>query len=379
MAGIDIKKAREKKEQRAREEAKRKNFSPTLWWKPKVGENIIRLMPPWTAEGPNAGQFWREVHIHWGVGPDEDNQRNFNCPARTPGEGGPCPVCDYVKQLRATRNSVDMELAKDIAAKPSYYSNIVDKEDPVYSEQDVAEWVESQDDKERECPFKAGDSKIQIWRYGVNLFDEILDLVAGGKDVSDLETGRDLIITRKGKGKEDTKYRLRADIDDSEFVYSGKRELSAAMSNLDERFTLAEPEEMYTQLHGEEAPARKQLDSKKKAAPKLPSVESDVDEMPDWAEPEQQEADSDGSGELPSDEEPPECFKDADVYSDEDAECVGGDKGDEVFDPCPFKDACRLAVLGPEDKKPRRRRAGKKPATNSGADDLEAEMRKRIQ
>jgi len=50
---------------------------PMPFLKLKSGKNKIRVMPPWTEEGTNAYQWWREVWTHWGVGPDEENKKTI--------------------------------------------------------------------------------------------------------------------------------------------------------------------------------------------------------------------------------------------------------------------------------------------------------------
>src|SRR5262245_25310206 len=77
--GIDFSKVR----QCALEEEKKavsRNSPLVRYWMPKEGKNRIRILPPWTTEGPNANQYWREVAMHFKVGAES---KFFVCPGKT--------------------------------------------------------------------------------------------------------------------------------------------------------------------------------------------------------------------------------------------------------------------------------------------------------
>lgn len=209
--GVDIAKMKLKKEEEARKTAEQNARNSTrrvIRWKPKTGENKVRIMPPWSTDdtNPNANQFYREVYLHWNVG--GEGSFPILCPVLTPhGPGGICEVCIKVAGLRATKDPTDMEVAKTLAARRSYDSNIVDLKRPVYKEEDTEEW--EADHPGEDCPFTVGDTKIQVWTYGVLMFKDLLDIFTD-VEISDLDTGRDLIVTREGTGRESTKYRVRS-------------------------------------------------------------------------------------------------------------------------------------------------------------------------
>ena len=164
------------------------------FWRPAAGENKIRIMPPWDADGVYADQFWREVAQHWSV--NEDQRGPVVCLAKTPYLDGDCPVCAFVDELRQDRTNVDAQkLAKDLRAKTAYLLNVVVLDDAVYTAQDVAEYKQSQPD--RECMFTPGQAKVQIYACPVSIFDQVLGLVASsGQDITDLAEGRDLTIKK---------------------------------------------------------------------------------------------------------------------------------------------------------------------------------------
>lgn len=155
-------------------------------FKPKEGENNIRILPiTWNPEdGPGAkgyvwGDNWAiEVFIHRDVGPDK---QTYLCPAKMKGED--CPLCDF-------RNETDdEELGKKAKAKPQLLAWIIDRADE-----------------------KAGP---QIWRVPMTCEKEIQlrSTPKGGGllQVDHPEQGYDVSFRRKGSGL-NTEY-LGVDID----------------------------------------------------------------------------------------------------------------------------------------------------------------------
>ncbi|MCJ7760612.1 hypothetical protein MUP59_05660, partial [Candidatus Bathyarchaeota archaeon] len=139
---VDMTKAKRKAAEEAAKAAARANIVRSNYWTPKQGKNRIRIMPPWSDSGPNAFQFWRELYVHWGVGPDEENKTHLACPRLSQdGPKGPCPICTEVDRLKATKEPANIELAKDMRAKQRSYSNIIDIEDPIWKQENIDEMV----------------------------------------------------------------------------------------------------------------------------------------------------------------------------------------------------------------------------------------------
>lgn len=358
MAKVNKNKLLEKMKE-MKERANSMNRERARIFTPKVGDNRLRIMPPWTDEGPNEGQFWREILTHWNVGEggyDEESGRPFTCPLKTPdGPGDSCAVCEFVKKLRNTGEPADVEIAKQIGARRHYYMNVVDLKDPVFTEDDIEEYKAEND---KDPSFEEGDTKVQVWKTSEQHFKSLLDVMADGVDFTDLEDGHDVIVTREGKGKTTTRYRVRVDPKSSSFEFIG--EFKDLVVNLDEIFPFPKEEDMLRALNG---------DSRsffpKDEAPKLKSGPSDSKEV-----------------QVEDMEEPPNCFKDLETQSDDDAMCVGGmaDDGEE-YDPCPFLDPCREAKLKAEESKKkasrRRRRSSKNSSSDkstTSVDDLEKEL-----
>lgn len=216
----DMAKAKRKSEEERERAARMAAFGRRAdWWKPLPGTNKIRILPPWTDAGPNRNQWWREVWMHYGVtnleAPDEDNQFAVPCPHKSPdgkhvvggGEAVDCKICKLVEELRSGGNPADIETAKNIKAKMRLYINMIDLNDPVWTEDDVTK------KKANGCPEDQlptiGEPKVQVYNFGPNIFKELLDAYQDDVDVADLDEGHDIVIEREGEGLK-TKYRVRA-------------------------------------------------------------------------------------------------------------------------------------------------------------------------
>lgn len=349
---VDLNKVRGKKDEEAQKSFR--SSSSFSYWNPRDGKNRIRLMPPWTDQPPNDGQFWREIYVHWKV----DGKLSFACPAKTPhSPNKDCPICDEEKRLKATKDPVDAEQANNIRSKQRLYSNIVDLDDPVYRHEDVLEWKAKQNDKTRDCPFNPGHTKVQVFSYGPTILKDLLDVFAEGIDITDLNTGRDVLITKEGKDRA-TRYRVRVEFTPTVFQLHGELELV----NLDHIMEFKDTMMMNAALHGAD-PAPAVL-----PAPRTSAALPAPGQTPTWAK-------------AAPEDEPPACFKDPNVYNTQDPECVGGMKNGEEFDRCPFFAPCGQAVSALKTTTGSRRGAKSTPKADTTDDEmakLEAEMKSRI-
>ncbi len=202
------------------------------FWKPKNGDNTIRVMPPWLNpthdpefEVPEAvefydGQFWRQVAQHWRV--SDDQKGPILCPKETPGITGACPICEFVAELKQDKSDVQAQaLVKEIRAKTTYLLNIVDVNDAVYTADDVAEHAKNRPDDD--CPYAPGDSKVQLYAAPLTVYDAILGLITANKrDITLFDTGRNIVITRHpNKNPIKTRYTVVPDFDASGFEMRG--------------------------------------------------------------------------------------------------------------------------------------------------------------
>lgn len=70
--------------------------SRSLLWRPKKGVNVIRILPPWSAQAADAGVIDLLTYEHW-IG-----KKNYPCPKQTwPDQYETCPICDVLADLEA--------------------------------------------------------------------------------------------------------------------------------------------------------------------------------------------------------------------------------------------------------------------------------------
>jgi hypothetical protein len=181
------------------------------FWKPSDGANRVRLLPAWTVdpESTFANQFWRETGQHWNVAPDQRGP--VLCPQITEGMNEECPICDFCDSLKADKSDLGkIGLYKEIRAKRAYFVALIDLDDPEYTAKDVAEF------KGDECPYEAGDPKVQVYACPVTVWNGIVGMMAStGKNITHLTEGRDLIITKipNRQDRFKTKYQVNAEFD----------------------------------------------------------------------------------------------------------------------------------------------------------------------
>ncbi len=151
----------------------------------KPGNNIRRILPPWSAEG-----LWRKhAFFHYGI----KEKGNIVCPNKTFQQ--PCPVCEEVEQLYklGKTDPEAKQLAQDMRAKERFFANVLD--------------------------YDKNDGKVYILAFGPKLEADLTTMMYGGAspdgqsvfgvgDVTDVQTGRLLQITKtvNPKDKKLTEY-----------------------------------------------------------------------------------------------------------------------------------------------------------------------------
>jgi hypothetical protein len=192
-------------------------------WKPKQGDQTIRILP--TADGDP----FREFHFHYNVGKNPGiycNKRNDN---------GECAICDFASKLwREGTQTDDQNLkneAKKLFARKRYYS-------PVLVRGDEAEGV-------------------KIWAYGKTAYETLLGYVLDPDygDITDAEVGTDIKLTYSVPGtpgsfpKTVLQPRRRPSVlcDDS---VANCQELLDSVPNIDNLFDVKSTEDVQALLDG---------------------------------------------------------------------------------------------------------------------------------
>ena len=145
----------------------------------KDGKNLVRVLPP----PPGSEDVFFKTATHWGVGP---NKENFNCPAASD-KNADCYLCDTSYKLSKSKSSDDQEAADRIRSKKQWLYNIVDLSDV--------------------------DAGLQVMAVGITIHEKIRAYLEDEEgeygDITDLEEGYDIRITREGTGNK-TKYATEA-------------------------------------------------------------------------------------------------------------------------------------------------------------------------
>lgn len=150
------------------------------WFKPESGRNVIRILPAYHREGPNAGLFFYRVMLHKGI---QVEGRNATIPcAKNNGPGAFCAVCEFKAELEGSSNKKNSDLGKKIRPQDSYFINLVDRKD----------------DKVKKYGMKRSMMK--------SLKSYLLDPDYG--DITDPESGMDIVIEKEGENL-DTRYTVK--------------------------------------------------------------------------------------------------------------------------------------------------------------------------
>lgn len=178
----------------------------------------VRILPP-RADAPKDRWYtWAQAHFNVG-----QNKRQVRCLADFEKF---CPVCAHANQLR--REGLEKE-ADEIRQQTYGLVNVV-----VIN-------------KDTERP----DGGVQVWRSSTKWVVKLINALEEefeDEDVSDPETGRDVVIRRSGSGKNDSEYDFRVK-DKSEFN-GGDFELLNQMYDLENIFTVFDEERLVALASG---------------------------------------------------------------------------------------------------------------------------------
>lgn len=182
------------------------------------GKNVRRVLPP---KG-DRDVFWSEGYVHFQVGPE--GKSTVTC-LETYGQGKKCPICQYVEQLKKG-SKADKQLADRIRRTRRMYINVINRD--------------SEDDTPKVLP------------VGKTILQPLIDLICDPDygDITDFEEGRDITITKSGKGL-NTEYSVIAkpkpSVASEEMT---EEELQEALPDLDALFIKKTPQEIQDILDG---------------------------------------------------------------------------------------------------------------------------------
>ena len=148
--------------------------SSASFLKLKAGRNVVRVVPRDTPE--ETFFSYRQHYLK-----TNDKALSFKCPGMNV-----CPACQFANKLRRSGNPADFEAAKEFFAKDRILINVIDRSEP--------------------------EKGVQVLGIGKGLYKELLELQTDpdtGVNFIHPVRGYDVIITREGVGKFDTKYKAK--------------------------------------------------------------------------------------------------------------------------------------------------------------------------
>ena len=146
------------------------------FFKPKEGPNRVRILPPWNKKG----LWFKEATLHYGLNDDSGRERGYPCLKRFDKE---CPVCAKIEELKEG-GTEDKKMADRIGPRTKFYANVLDR--------------------------KTGN--VLIWGFSRKTLGVLLGYDSDKEDYGDIsnpESGFDIVVERTGTTRNDTRYQVR--------------------------------------------------------------------------------------------------------------------------------------------------------------------------
>src|SRR5437773_10003965 len=89
------------------------------FWNPKDGENRIRILPPWNAEGI----FYLERTLHYGFKDATGGGRAYPCIRHL--NNAPCPACQVVARYQGETDADIKKMIQRLKPKGKWFMNII--------------------------------------------------------------------------------------------------------------------------------------------------------------------------------------------------------------------------------------------------------------
>jgi hypothetical protein len=146
------------------------NNDKSLFWKPSVGKQTIRIVP----SKFNKSTPFSELYFHYGIGkPVMISPINW---------GEKDPIVEFAKQLRKTDNPENWKLAKKLEPKVRYFAPV------------VVRGMEGEG--------------VKLWQFGKELYSAFLQMAMDDEvgDYTDIVNGRDIKLNTEGPEVTGTPY-----------------------------------------------------------------------------------------------------------------------------------------------------------------------------
>jgi hypothetical protein len=211
----------------------------------EVGQNVVRFLPPQRGEKLP----FKIIHEHFLENvPGQDNKTvRIVCPRKMSQGKLRCPVCESGDMLKRSTNQVDRNDAKKMYPTMRIYANVIDRNAP-------------------ETGPKIMTFGKMIWKQLKNILN---DKQNGGNFTEPGPNGFDIVITREGTGKNDTRYDVKPARNDSPL---GNNEWLEKRWPLDEYAVIPDSGDVLSIMRGEE-PTRA---SRRQALPSGEQMDKDV-------------------------------------------------------------------------------------------------------
>lgn len=212
-------------EEAAKDDAGRANAGQRNYLKLGEGDNVVRFLPPRIGkQSPFAVSYSHYFDLPTG------DKVSFNCPRMMAKRA--CVVCAKGDQLRASSNPHDQKAGKKLFPRLRVFANVIDRNNE-----------------------KLG---VQVLAFGKTIMDDLTGIRQNprrGGNFTHPETGRDIIITRKGTGQFDTEYKVAADMSASPLHPDPGQadEWLEASYDLDQFLTVLSDDEIRAKVRGEQA------------------------------------------------------------------------------------------------------------------------------
>lgn len=152
---------------RMRKEKQKIDAGRGRYWKPPVGESMVRILPSWEGED---GDFRLNTPTHYRVGP---NKRTVPCLKQF---NDTCPMCARAERLAGSNNASDQKRALALTPKTRVLVNVLLDNDP--------------------------EGEIKIWSMSPSMFSDLLSYYTntGWGDFTDPKTGYCITVNTKKTG-----------------------------------------------------------------------------------------------------------------------------------------------------------------------------------